>query len=179
VRFPWGAFVGALAVAATVSSCGGGGAGASAAGGFTPYDTCFPPCVEEALVSCLGPVTSCGYGGTTTCWDDGAYKTVTFNPDSSTDDIFHGPTGAACLTIHNSSDPTNGTTQEHLYDANGALIATFLYDRHATNLYAWQCGGLTYQSQIVVGCKDANGAADVLTGNTCSTTATSITCPPS
>ena len=172
-----GGFAGVVLLVAVFSSCGSSSPAGGPAAGFTAYDSCFPPCVEDAIVGCLGAVSACTSATFTTCWDDGAYATLTINPNSTSDKAYYDSSGALCLTIHQSSDPMNGSAQEFYYDPSGTLLATLLYDPKAVSGYVWQCGGKSYAAQIEAGCKDANGGADLLTGNICPSPATPITSP--
>lgn len=153
-----------------LATCGGSGSGPAGGETLTDYPGCLPPCIGNAIATCLGNASSCTDNALVTCWDTGARRV-----DSSSgadgggtvqDALFYAPDGSLCLTAHTLTTGQTGYTPVGTYtDATGTVFATADYDPKLGFVY--HCDGHTYAARPVLLSSSCSDNANLLTGNSC------------
>ena len=153
-----------------LATCGGAGSGPGGGETLTDYPGCLPPCIDTALLTCLGNASSCTENSSVTCWDTGARRTASSSGadggGSVQDDLLYAPDGSLCLTLHTVTTGQTGYTPVGTYSyASGTVFATADYDPKLG--YVYRCDGKTYAAQPVLLSTNCSDNANLLTGNSC------------
>jgi hypothetical protein len=169
------AIAGALSLALVACSASGAGPGGGSPT-LTPYAGCLPPCLENALASCIGDARACSTPGSAICWDTGARATIsTSGLDGGAIEkvAIDAPDGSLCIT-QLTFPGAQGIPQLSYYDANGALVASTSYDPTAPRGYVFNCDGKGYAAKAAFASSGCTDNAPILLGNACTGT---VTCP--
>jgi hypothetical protein len=173
----------AVAGALSLALVGCGGSGALSDGGnsaLTPFPGCLPPCLESALISCVGNATACSAPSTyfSICWDTGARAATTYSIlDGGVEAenlAIYSPDGSLCLT-QIAVPGANGVSQLSYYDANGTLIASTSDDPNAPMGSVLNCDGKTYVMKDTTASASCSDNAPILLGHACG--GTLLQCP--